>query len=88
MNTQAPIYRFASLRNPNSEYSSDNIEYVEIETDLISDLTDVVESDFPKSEKLEQYNTILQEYIDSEYFVKSKNHLKTYRHTPILKLLN
>lgn len=32
MNTKAPIYRFASLRNPNSEYSSDDIEYVEIET--------------------------------------------------------
>lgn len=76
MNTQAPIYRFASLRNPNSEYSSDNIEYVEIETDLISDLTDIVESDIPKNEKLEQYNTVLQDYIDSDFFVKSKKPFK------------
>ena len=76
MNTQAPIYRFASLRNPNSEYSSDNIEYVEIETDLISDLTDIVESNIPKNEKLEQYNTVLQDYIDSDFFVKSKKPFK------------
>ncbi len=76
MNTQAPIYRFASLRNPNSEYSSDDVEYVEIATDLISDLTDIVESDIPKNEKLEQYNTVLQDYIDSDFFVKSKKPFK------------
>ena len=52
MNTKAPIYRFASLRNPNSEYSSSDIEYVEIETQLISTLSEIVESDISKDEKL------------------------------------
>ncbi len=72
METQSPIYRFASLRNPDSEYSSDDREHVEIKTKLISDLTEIVESDIPQKDKLEKYNEVLQQFINSVEFIKSK----------------
>lgn len=77
MNTKAPIYRFASLRNPNSEYSSSDIEYVEIETQLISTLSEIVESDISKDEKLAKYNEVLQQFVNSDEFLKSKKPFKS-----------
>lgn len=75
MNIQSPIYRFVSLRNPNSEYSSDD-EYVKIETKLIAVLTEIAESDISKKEKLEKYNEALEQYIKSDKFIKSKKIFK------------
>lgn len=76
MNLQAPIYRFASLRNPNSDISSDDIEYVEIATQLVTDLSEIVESEQSNDEKLENYNEVLQTFIDSNKFIKTKKAFK------------
>lgn len=82
MINQSPIYRFVSLRNPNSDFPTPEIEYVVLDTDLVDELTDVIESDDSQETKLENYNKTLQTYIDSTDFIKTKKDYYAFKATP------
>lgn len=82
MINQSQIYKFASLRSPKSDFPTPDVEYVVLETDLVDELTDIVESDDSQETKLVNYNNTLQTYIDSTDFIKTKKDYHTFKATP------
>ncbi|MDD2982464.1 MAG: hypothetical protein PHQ74_03670 [Crocinitomicaceae bacterium] len=72
MINQSQIYKFASLRSPKSNNVTTEEEEVLLETELIYELTTIVESDESQEVKLTNYNDVLQGYINSVNFIKTK----------------
>lgn len=69
---QSPVYKFASLRNPNSEFPANGIEYVTFDTKIFDDLSSIVDSTETQEDKLKSYNEVLQVYINSNDFIRTK----------------
>lgn len=83
MMNHSPIYKFASLRSPKSDFPSSSTKYLTLDTDIVDDLTDIVESNDLQEVKLENYNNVLQTYIDSVNFIKTKKDcIKYLKDTP------
>ncbi|MNJ88861.1 hypothetical protein D3C87_64180 [compost metagenome] len=82
MINQSQIYKFVSLRNPKSEYAIPEGENIVMESALIGLLTAIIESDSPQNVKLENYNSALQNYIDSADFIKTKREFAAFTMHP------
>lgn len=74
MSTQKsyPIFKFASLRNPDEVGLSPDSVIVSPETDLVTTLISINEDTIPNAEKLSQFNDELQDFVDGDSFIKTK----------------
>lgn len=75
MINQSQIYKFASLRSPNSNFTVPEGENIVLETTLVTSLSEIIQSDDSQELKLQHYNTALQDYINSVDFIKTKQNL-------------
>lgn len=71
VNIFSPVFKFASIRNPKPMKSDPNIISVMPETLLIKQIVLINENDFPNDKKVNDINALLENFINSEQFIKT-----------------
>jgi hypothetical protein len=71
METTSPLYKFATLRNPTDVDDSPPVIEISPNTTLVDLLISINESDDPANVQLDNFNNALQEFIDSDAFIKN-----------------
>lgn len=72
INVASPIFKFASIRNSKEvALPTDEISIMP-NTDLTNSIVEINVSDSPSEQKLIELNVLLQDFIDSSDFIKSK----------------
>lgn len=74
-NSASPIFKFVTLRNATGKLKSSPDVNIQPETVFVMGLIEIIESNRTNKEKVEVFNKQLQDFIDSEDFIKRKEDL-------------
>jgi len=73
VSTSTPIFKFATIRNPKDDVTSQPELEIQPTTDLVVSLVDTIESDKTQPEKIQLINQRLNAFIQSPSFFKSNS---------------
>lgn len=71
INIFSPVFKFASIRNPKPMEPTPDIISVMPDTALIQNIVTINESNSTNAQKLSDTNDLLQNYINSDFFIKT-----------------
>ncbi len=71
VNIQSPVFKFAGIRNPKPLPTVSNTVWVTPNTNLITNIAALNESNITNDKKLDDMNVLLQSYINSQDFIKT-----------------